>query len=100
MAPCDQFPAQLDIIKNLAVEHHLNGAILVMNRLLTSRKIDDAQARVREPNCTINQYACSVRATMMQARDHRLKFRMLRRLVGRYGQNSCDAAHFGKTFMD
>ena len=99
VALLDQFVTQFNVVKNFAVEHHLDGPILVVNRLLASRKIDDAQARVGESNRAINQYAGSVRTTMMQARDHCGKFGTLRRLTGRVGQNSCDAAHVEKALV-
>jgi hypothetical protein len=42
-----EFLPQLDVVEDFTVEHNPDGAILIRNRLIAGREVDDAKARVR-----------------------------------------------------
>ena len=47
---CLELGAQLDVVEDLAVEDDPDRAVFVVDRLLAAREVDDAQARVRQPD--------------------------------------------------
>ena len=78
------FAPQLDIVENLAVEDQPDFAIFVVDRLLTAGQVDDAEARVRHREPTLQEKSGAVGPTMMQAAQHRREFMTFRRTtVGR-----------------
>ena len=46
MALSGQFAPQLHVVENLAIEHHPDRAILVVDRLVAAGQVDDAQTRL------------------------------------------------------
>src|SRR5690606_12748179 len=57
-----QLAAQLDIVVDLAVEHHDDRTVLVRQRLRTALDIDDAEAGMREPDTGTGIQPVAVRA--------------------------------------
>ena len=86
--------AQLDVIEDLAVEHHPQLPVRAAERLLSGERIDDREARVREPGARIAVQPELVRAAVAQSRGHRLQ-RLERRRWQAFAQGDYtgDAAH-------
>ena len=85
--------AQLDVVEDLAVEHDLDGAGLVVDRLVAGGEIDDAQARMREADSGRLEKAVAVRTAVVQRMDHPLEQAVLGDGVGRKRGEAGDAAH-------
>src|SRR5260370_26258085 len=65
-----ELPAQLAIVLDLAVKNNPCGAILIMNRLLSVREIDDREASHRQSHASAEIETVIVRTTMTNASVH------------------------------
>ena len=61
---------ELPVVVDLAVERDPDTAVLVRERLLSGRHIDDAQAGVAEPDTGCAALAGAVRTAMRDRRPH------------------------------
>jgi hypothetical protein len=65
------------MVVNLAVEHNVNGAVLVRERLMSLREIDDAQPTMDEARAVIAIESRLVRSSMREHIAHRGQTRTL-----------------------
>ena len=70
MAPLFQFPAQLDVVEDLAVEHGPDLSILVVDRLVAAGEVDDAQSGVGQADGRVAVESVAVGAPMPQLLGH------------------------------
>src|SRR6266850_1435326 len=90
--------AQLAEVVDLAVEHDPDGTVLVVDRLMAGREIDDAQAPHAERDALVDEHAFIVGAAMADhvahAVDERARLvRAERRGRGWRFYEASDAAH-------
>src|SRR5215831_13613016 len=88
----NEFFAQFDVVKDLAVEGDPQIAIVDRHRLMAAGEIDNAQPRVRQTYFVLRKHAAAVRSAMPERRDHRLEQPGVRRSAVKF-KNSCDSAH-------
>src|SRR5437667_5159358 len=88
-----EFPAQLKEIIDLAIEHHPYSSVFVMNGLLTTRNVNNAEPTHAEPYCPIDVDSLVVRSAVDNRSAH------LPHLSGIYlgsaitNNDSCNTAH-------
>src|SRR5438094_3945856 len=88
-----QLVAQLDVVVDLAVLHHRDGAAVDRDRLMPAGDVDDAQPRGRECRRWIDKCAAIVGAAVAQRGDHPLETVAVgRTAVERY--ESSNPTHF------
>jgi hypothetical protein len=87
-----EVPAQVEVVVDLAVEDHLKPAVLIAERLVAARNIDDAEAAVAEPERTIHEVAGAVGAAVRETFSHPPQRRQFRGAAAAV-QKSCDPAH-------
>ena len=92
MAELDQLLAQFDEVVDLAVEDHLDRAVLVAHRLRSAFDVDDAQAPVAERCGLVHEVAFAVGAAVRQRFRHSNQKRPLRWRTGAV-EDACDSAH-------
>src|SRR4051812_11900528 len=83
----------LRMVVDLAVEHDLNGAVLVGQRLMSLLQIDDAQAAMSESGPFIAINPRIVRSTMRDDVAHQRQPRAFLRAQPIGGDDAGDAAH-------
>ena len=89
-----QFTAEFAVVIDLTVEHHLNAAVFVRDRLIPCREVDDTQAPVSEGDRTVDQRTISIRTPVHDLVTHGFQDRAIRRRSVR-GQVSSDSTHNG-----
>src|SRR5208283_4905194 len=91
----EQVLAKLGIVKYFTVKDEPQVFVLIVNRLIASAEIDDAQPRVSQAGVLVPVYTEGVRSTMADASQHAAKeiFRRLRAAIGEI-DNSCNPTHF------
>jgi hypothetical protein len=68
----DEILPQLEIVEDLAVEGHPNGAVLVTERLLTGTQVDDGQPAMSQADARLEMEALFIGPTMRQGSRHAL----------------------------
>jgi len=84
---------QLDIVEDLSIEDYLDGAILVVDGLITPLQVDDAQPRMGQTSMLIVIVAVAVGAPVVQTGDHGLQLFSRRRRQGPKIEYSCYSTH-------
>jgi hypothetical protein len=86
---------RLGIVKYFTVKDEPQVFVLIVNRLIASAEIDDAQPRVSQAGVLVPVYTEGVRSTMADASQYAAKeiFRRLRAAIGEI-DNSCNPTHF------
>src|SRR5258706_7736008 len=88
MALLLQQTAQLAVVVNLAVEDHVDAAVLVCDGLVAGIEIDDAEPPHRQPGVVIAVVSGRIGSTV----DHRVAHRQQISLADRT-HHAADAAH-------
>jgi hypothetical protein len=70
MAKSHKLPAQLAMVVHFAVAHQPDGAVLVGNRLVSSRDVDNRQSCACHPGVVVNVETCVVRPPVYQLLRH------------------------------
>ncbi|KFB73971.1 MAG: hypothetical protein AW09_000756 [Candidatus Accumulibacter phosphatis] len=65
MSECQQFGDQFLVVVDLPVEHHANALVFVVERLLTSRQVDDREPPVPQAKAWFDMQSTLIRATMV-----------------------------------
>src|SRR5829696_1048515 len=65
--------AELEVVVDLAVLDDLNRAVLVSDRLVSAREVDDGEAARRQGDGAVDQRARTVRAAVPQRLVHCLE---------------------------
>ena len=89
----DQLCTQLGEVVNLAVEHDADRPVLVRQRLIAGRQIDDAQTAVPEPDAGADVEAVRIGTAMRDDVSHRDQALAIDRLRRREIERASDAAH-------
>ena len=89
-----QLGAQLDVVENFAIEDDPHRLILVVDRLVATRQVDDAQAGVRQADVVLAEKARAVRPAVVQLRDHPRQFAARRRSPIGIAQDAGYSAHW------
>ena len=85
--------AQLAMVVDLAVKDDGEGAVLLKNRLLTAREVDNAQAAHCHPDVTLDKESIIVRTTVDYLSVHRGQDVALNAASVIRIQDSADSAH-------
>src|SRR6185312_3142243 len=93
VAALNQSAAQLAVVVDLAVEYDDLRAVLVENRLMSPREIDDAQAAHAEADGALGPNALIVRAAMTNGVAHRANRCRVDRAGAIVVDEPCNAAH-------
>ena len=93
MAQRLQLGNQIDEVINFAVEHHHHTAVLVEQRLVAGRKIDDGQPLVRQPYTGFRMQAGFIRAAMMLGLIHARQQRLVDFALGLRVEDAGYATH-------
>src|SRR6476661_1952294 len=75
---------ELPVVVDFAVEHDPDGAILVMNRLMSGREVNDTQPPHAEPDALLDMHAFVVRSAMPNHLAHAMHQRSIA-LTVRFG---------------
>src|SRR5437870_1926005 len=70
MALGDQGGHQFNVVVDFAIEDDTDGAILVVDRLITPGQVDDAQPAIAKAHVVANEVPVAVRAAMPEGRRH------------------------------
>jgi hypothetical protein len=70
MPPALQFFPQFKKVEYLAIEHHLNRAVLIVNGLAPTFQVDDAQAGMRQADGTLQQETVAIGAAVPKRMNH------------------------------
>lgn len=70
MAASHQIPTQLQVIENLAIEGNPNRTILIAERLLPAREIDNAETAMTQPDTQCEMKSFLIRTTMHERTRH------------------------------
>jgi len=84
-----ELAAQLFVVVDLAVEHRVDGAVFVRDRLVTSAQVDDAQAPHAEADLRREEVALIVGAAVGHRGAHRAQ------VVHRDGRGAVEAEDSG-----
>ena len=94
-----QLIPELDVVVDLAVLHHGDGAAVDRDRLMTAGDVDDAQARRAQRGGTVGEHAAIVGAAMAQRRHHAREPIRIGPVTGQRDE-ACDAAHVEEQSAD
>ncbi len=89
----NQFRNQLLVVVDLAVEHHTDALVLVVERLLPGGQVDDRQPPVTESEPGLDVQAALIRATMVLRFVHPRQNRTVNMTLTTGIENSGNAAH-------
>ena len=93
MAPGDQLTAHFGKVVDLAVEHDLHAAILVANRLIASRQVDDAQPAMAQADAIGEEVAGRIGSAMHHGIRHRDQHIAVYRMVTVEVETACNTTH-------
>ena len=88
-----QLRDQLLVVVDLAVEDDDDRAVLVVERLLAGREVDDRQAAMTEPDARLEVHALAVRPAVRLRVVHALQQRAVEVAAAAGVEQSGDAAH-------
>src|SRR5262249_27854420 len=91
-----EYPAQLDVVEDFAVEHNPQRAVLVRDWLLSRCDVDNREPGAAESNALVEIDAELIRTAVADGAEHRAKNLFARRTAGRQVDNAGDATHGGQ----
>src|SRR5690242_2718184 len=88
-----EFRAQFGEVIDFAVEDHPNIAILVVNRLMPRRQVNDAQTPHSQPRTSVHVDSFIVRTSVHDGLAHLMDVRRFGRVRGFNADKACYATH-------